>query len=118
MNADERGLFIRIVLGDVTFLQNFEIAFFQIEVRSGDHFSTAVCSDPIDNLWRIGAEKDAVRWIQWLPIFAREDPNVRVLPVANVLKISLEALERRRCRSGRGRCGSVDVRTRILRCAA
>src|SRR5262249_19744627 len=99
MNADQSAfiredprLLIRIVFSDVPLFQKLQIPLFEIEVRPGNHLLASIRCYPIDNLWRIGAEEDAVARLQRFPIFACEDPDVSVLAVADVLEILFEAL--------------------------
>ena len=64
-----RGLFTAVVFGYEPFLERFQVALFEIEVRPGDYFSPFIGSYPIDNLWRVGSEKSAVVFIERLAVF-------------------------------------------------
>ena len=64
------GLFTCVVFSDVPLLQDLEISLFEIEVRSGNYLPAFICSYPIDNLWGVGAEEDAVGRLERLAVFA------------------------------------------------
>src|SRR5437870_359667 len=98
MNADERGLFSGIVFNHVFLLDCREVSFFEIEVCSGDDLAAVVGAHPVDNLRSVGFEKLAIVSIEWLAIFARKDPNIGELAVADVLQVLRETRKRRRAR--------------------